>query len=283
VKIFISGSHGFVGQKLVHYFPTRNIRAIPRALLYDLPALKNFCLAEEPTYIFHLASFGNMDFQKELSDIFLANLVATYNLLMATLEIPYLCFVYFSTSSVYGTRNDPMKETDPLNPYSFYAATKAGAEYLIKSIVQNYDKPIVIVRPFSLYGPGEASYRLIPTIIKCIVSKTPMKLAYGKHDWIYIDDLLSALLLVQENISELKGKTINIGNGIQYDNYDVLRHLCLVANCLPKDLPIDHIVKMRSCANWVSDNSLLKSLGWIPKFTLTDGLRECWKNRNLYE
>ena len=46
-----------------------------------------------------------------------------------------------------------MDEETPLNPRSPYAATKAGADRLAYSYYVTYGLPIVIVRPFSNYGP----------------------------------------------------------------------------------------------------------------------------------
>jgi nucleoside-diphosphate-sugar epimerase len=152
-------------------------------------------------------------------------------------------------------------------------------ELLIRAYVKMFNKPVVNARLFSVYGPGEAEFRFIPTIMRCIKKGEAMNLAPGMHDWIYIDDVIDALLLLQENAPYLKGKSVNIGTGTQYDNYDVVRKLCDIANVTIKSLSITHLNNLRTRYSWVADNTLLKSLVWIPKVSLTEGLIKTWNTQ----
>lgn len=277
MKILISGINGFLGTHLKKYYPTRNVRGIDRELLYDYQGLRNFLISEQPNYIFHFASYGNMATQLNPLQTVRANIDSTANMLMASNDIDYSAFLYISTSSVYGEKTHAMHETNSLEPKTYYASCKAAAEIIAKAHVEHFNKPVVIVRPFSVYGPGEADFRLIPTIIRCIKNREPMKLAEGKHDWIYIEDFISGLLAILDNINNLKGKAVNIGTGQQWDNYEVLKHLCYIAHVDPKDLPIEHFGKLRTYQMWVADNTLLRSLGWRQRFSLSDGLQKCWE------
>ncbi len=67
-------------------------------------------------------------------------------------------FVHGSTGSLYEYQGErPLREDDPYGLHSGggerYAASKIGAEYLLKHLSVDYDLPVTIVRIFSFYGP----------------------------------------------------------------------------------------------------------------------------------
>jgi nucleoside-diphosphate-sugar epimerase len=200
-----------------------------------------------------------------------------WNLLSVTKNIDYKIFINCSTSSVYGDKDHFMRENNSLDGKDFYSITKQIGELLVRAFVNKYDRPIVNIRPFSVYGPGEADYRFIPTVIRCIKKNEPMKLAPGMHDWIYVEDLIDAIFAVQEGINDVKGLAVNIGTGTQYDNYDVVKHLAMLAKVDMNKLKIEHIKSLRSKDSWVADNSLLHRLGWVQQTSFIDGLTKLWK------
>lgn len=276
MKYIITGSSGFIGQHLLKRFPKRNVVTIPHIALYDQTKIQAL-IPQDTAYIYHLAGYGNMAHQREADLIVKANILTLHNLLMATKDIPYKAFVNFSTSSVYGVKNHPMHETNSLEATDYYGVTKACGELIVRAFVNAFDKPVINVRPFSVYGPGEAAYRLIPTIIRCVKNKEPMQLAPGMHDWIYIDDFIEGVLTAQEHVDSFKGKAINVGTGVQSDNYDVIKYLSMFAKKNVNKLPITYIKTLRSFNTWVADNSLLRSFGWINTHTLAEGLKEVYE------
>lgn len=276
MKYVITGSSGFIGKYLVDRFPSQNVVTIPHIDLYDQGKLKQL-IPEDTTHIYHLAGFGNMAYQKEADLIVKANILGLHNLLMVTKDIKYKAFIYFSSSSVYGVKNHPMHETNSWEATDYYGLTKAAGELIMKAFVNLYDKPVIAVRPFSVYGPGEADFRLIPTIIQCIKHSKPIQLAPGMHDWIYIDDFLEGVMVAQHYINDLKGKAVNIGTGQQYDNFDILKYLCMFSRRNINRLPVTYIENLRSFNSWVADNSLLRSLGWVQTYSLSEGLKKCWR------
>lgn len=279
MKYYISGSNGFIGSHLLKRLPKRNVICLPHTYLNSVDPLQMLFEKEPPDYIFHLSGYGNMAHQEDEQEMVRANEMALLNLMLASKDYDYKSFINVSSSSVYGIKQHPMHETNSLDAKSFYGVTKIGGELLVRAFVEKYDKPIVNVRPFSIYGPGEADFRFIPTLIRCLKKNEPMKLAPGMHDWTYISDFLDAVMLIQENAADLKGMAVNIGTGIQYDNYDVFKKLCLLAGILnPNKLPIEHVQNMRSYDMWQADNTLIKSLGWLPAHSLQEGLEEVWKS-----
>jgi nucleoside-diphosphate-sugar epimerase len=222
-------------------------------------------------YIFHLAASGQHIHQRlNYWEIYDVNILGTLNLLERTNNINYKAFINFGTSSEYGVKNKPMKESDLPEPTFFYAAAKVGATALCQAWGLEYKKPIITVRPFSIYGPGEADFRFLPKLIHSQFVGEKFELGAGVHDWIYIEDFIDALLLVAKNANKLKGKIVNIGTGKQYTNKEVVEVLARFIQ------PINYKEgKMRpndTKGCWRANNKLLKSLGWKQKYTLAQGL-----------
>lgn len=101
-----------------------------------------------------------------------------------------------------------------------------------------YDKPIVNIRPYSVYGPGEAQHRFIPTVIRALQTGETIPLdVHAKHDWIFVEDFIDAMfaghtdigtgesfsnLQVVHALQEISGKMLNYQPAVlrNYDNKD---------------------------------------------------------------
>ena len=211
--IACSGSHGFVGTRLTQILESKGFKVIPipRDYLSHVISLWSFFEEAQPDYIFHLAAFGNMAHQTDDQEIFTANVIATFNMLKASLDIPYKAFINVSSSSA------------GLPIQTMYSATKIIGENLVQGFVDVYDKPILSVRPFSVYGPGEADFRFIPTVIRSILLGSELPLdPHPVHDWIYVDDLVSEMMMYMYTAKITKGKIWEIGTGNQYTNGQVV-------------------------------------------------------------
>lgn len=196
----ISGKSGFLGTAISKYLIAKGetVYKIPRG--YSIEGLKRYFEITKPDYIIHLAAYGTQYFQKDFIETVNANIIGTYNLLEAAKEFDYKTFYNLSTSSV-------IYYAKP----TYYSITKLCAEQLAGTY-----KNIINVRPYSIYGPGEAEYRLVPRVIKCLNSGEEMILdEHAYHDWVYIDDFIEALL---------SGVT-KIGTGIKTSNLEIVRML----------------------------------------------------------
>lgn len=277
MNYLITGSSGFIGTHLIQTLLKQDhtVTLVPRAMLYDPTQLTTFAKNARPDYIINLASYGNMSHQKDIHKIFRANLEATFNILSTTLDIPYKGFIQVGSSSEYGDRLTEMVETDLPRGTSMYAATKVGATYLAQSFARTFDKPIAIIRPFSVYGPGEASFRFIPSIMRHLSNGTQMPVvSHPQHDWIYIDDFIDGLLTVADNMTKLTGYVVNIGTGRAYRNYEIIQKLEDISG---RKLSQQEVYEdTNASTRWIADNTLLRSFGWNPVISLEDGLQRCW-------
>lgn len=271
-KDLLTGSNtGFIGRQLAKKLK-RNRSKLKLLRQDEWLELGKILKLFSPDRIFHLASFGNHNFQKNLEQILDVNIFKTFQLLSATRGLKISSFVLLGSSSEYGKKNEPMKETDLLEPETFYGASKAAATLLAQVWAKNFRQPVVIIRPFSIYGPGEADHRFIPTVIRSCLLKEPMDLdPNAVHDWLYVSDLIDGILLFSDKASDLIAQVINLGSGTQTTNKEIVETIEMICG---KKANIRNIGKTRyyDKVTWVADISLAKSLGWKPKTSLFKGL-----------
>lgn len=278
MKSLISGSHGFIGSHLAERLKQLGHTVVPirRELLYSPNELEEFFKQESPDYIFHFAAYGNMSHQKEEQDIFKANVIGTWNMLSASKDINYQAFTNVGSSSEYGKKDKPMSETDLPETDTFYGASKVAGTYFARAFASQYNKPIVTVRPFSVYGPGEADYRFIPTVIKALYEKKPIRLADGCHDWIYIEDFINALIFATLYADQLKGEVLNLGSGRESGNSLVVAILQDLSGVQVQKLPYEN-ARPHDSSMWKADISRLKKLGFRYQHSLEEGLTKTYE------
>jgi len=295
--VFITGANGFIGANLINLLLEKDYRI--HALVRkdaNLWRIKNIakkiklheadiCQPEKlnkilkrvnPNYIFHLASYGNSSADTDLSKMINVNILGLKNLLEATKEIKYEALVITGSSSEYGFKNKPMRETDNLEPNSYYSATKAAATLLAQSFAMLNNKPIRIVRLFSVYGPLEENNRLVPIVINSAINNKQIFTTSGKvrRDFIYVKDVAEAILKVAK--TKLKnGEIINLGTAKQTDNKEIIR---IIGQILDKKLNVkigNFVQKPWDTNYWVANTSkATKMLNWKPKYTLKAGLKK---------
>lgn len=300
-KVFITGISGFIGANLARKLINENhevhavirpdsnlwrIKDIKEKInLYEVDILDQQALSStihqiKPNLIFHLAAYGSYPFQKEPSKIIDVNINGAINILNATLDLEYESLILTGTSSEYGIKENKMRETDILEPLTFYAASKGSATLLAQVFAKQYKKPINILRPFSVYGPYEEPTRFIPTIINALINKTDINLTPGeqRRDFIYIEDMTDAYMFLAKQNSI--GEIFNIGTGNQFTNDEVVDTLFKITDKNTNINKGTYEKRTWDTSNWVADISKIKNLGWEPKFSLEEGLKKTFEFYN---
>lgn len=310
-SLLITGGAGFIGANLVKYFldqkyevhcivkPSTNLWRLSNenksisfynVSLCDRKLLKKVAEKVKPSTIIHLAAYGNTNSEVNIDETVETNILGTLNLLFATKDIQYEAFLNTGSSSEYGFKKNPMKEVDCLEPNSMYSATKASSTYLCQVFSHDYNKPIVTIRPFSVYGPYESRGRLISNIVVSIIKNRPINLSpgKGKHDFIYIEDLVNGYVAAIKNIKKISGQVINLGTNIEHTNRDVIDKLFKVTKKKVK-VNINSISKRSwDSPHWSANIDVAKKLlHWEPKYDINAGIEQTYKwfikNINLYE
>lgn len=192
-------------------------------------------------------------------------------------------FIHVSTDEVYGevakdgTFDDFHNEkTTVLQPSNPYAATKAGAEFLVQAYFKSFGLPIIITRGNNVYGPKQYPEKLIPKFI-CLLSKKKKCTIHGdgsnKRNFIYIDDVVSAFDTILHK-GEI-GKIYNIGTDYEISNLQVAKHLIELFGYEPIDNWIQFVEdRPFNDFRYAINFDQLKSLGWSAKIGFQDGLKQ---------
>jgi UDP-glucose 4-epimerase len=173
-------------------------------------------------YIIHAAAIAGIDSVIQFpSETLRVNLIGTANVLEAAKNLKRVSrLVDFSTSEVFGTKAFNSKEGDRTEIGAagearwIYAVSKLAGEHLAHAYFQEFGLPIVSVRPFNVYGPGQVGESAMQKFIQNAVVNNDIEI-YGDgtqiRAWCYIDDFVDGLLRCLEK-PEAIGESFNIGN-----------------------------------------------------------------------
>jgi dTDP-glucose 4,6-dehydratase len=183
--------------------------------------------------------------------------------------------VQISTDEVYGSIVEgSFTEESPLRPNSPYAASKAGADLLVRSYVRTYSIDAVIVRSSNNYGPYQYPEKVIPLFVTNLLEGRKVPL-YGEgsnvRDWLYVRDNCRAIDLVLR--SGLSGETYNIGAGQEKTNLELTYAILDILGA--GEEAIEHVPdRLGHDFRYSIETSKLRELGWEPRQDFEGGLRE---------
>jgi len=193
-------------------------------------------------------------------------------------------FLHISTDEVYGSLGpaDPaVTEEAPYAPSSPYAASKAGADFLVRSYFRTYGLPALITNCSNNYGPYQFPEKLIPFALSQALQQKAIPI-YGRganvRDWLFVEDHCRALLMVLEQGQV--GETYNIGGWQECPNLELVLLLLQLLRELRPDLgDLERLITFvpdRPGHDWryaLDIGKIEAQLGWRPRVSLEEGLR----------
>jgi dTDP-glucose 4,6-dehydratase len=228
--------------------------------------------------VVNFAAESHVDRSIEDPTIFIrTNVLGTQTLLNAIRKYPVERFIQVSTDEVYGSLGPEgaFTEEHPLAPNSPYAASKAGADLLIRAHYETYDLPLITTRCSNNYGPFQFPEKLIPLFIMKAMREEPLPL-YGDgrnvRDWLHVIDHCRAIDGVLDKGAP--GEVYNIGGNCEKENIEITR------------LILDVLGKPQSLIQYVADRlghdrryaidagKIRRELGWEPLYTFEKGIVE---------
>jgi len=263
MRIAITGANGFIAKNLINRLGEHDYLLIGKGQ-FNKDTLIDF----SPHQVYHLGA--------EIYDInqmYESNVALTYDLMMACVQTNVKAVVICGSSSEYGASTVPMKESKALFPRNMYEATKGAASLLAQGVANQYNLPVVIARPFSLYGLHEKPHRLMPTLLKAFQTGQKCTISEGVHDWIHIDDFIDGLMMILPNANST-APIYNIGTGVQHSNLDVFYAFCEAFGYEVEYEYIPAKTKPYDAFNWVADISRIAALGFEPKYNLKSGIKK---------
>lgn len=252
------------------------------------PDIVNFVIASEQIdTIMHFAaqthvdnSFGNsFEFTQN-------NIMGTHVLLESAKNANIKRFIHVSTDEVYGEQmfnQSAMVEGQVLEPTNPYAATKAGAEFLVKSYHRSFGLPVIITRGNNVYGPHQYPEKMIPKFINQLMRGKKVTLhgtGRNKRNFLFVEDVARAfeIILFKASIGEI----YNIGGSNEYANIDVAKQLIQLAGFGEEMITfVDD--RVFNDLRYHIDSTKLHCLGWNEEVLWEQGLKltfEWYKNHS---
>lgn len=229
-------------------------------------------------YVFHYASIGSVPRSYEnlllVNDV---NVKGTLNVLLAAKNNKVGKVILASSSAVYGdTPMIPNTEGVYVDMLSPYALSKWFSEYYGTIFQKEYGLPTVCLRYFNVYGPISnpmSEYEdVIPnSIIKIANDESPVIYGSGNQtrDFVFVQDAVQASILAAE--CKLNG-VINVGSGRKIS---INKLISLIIKLLGKDVqPVYKEARAGDIKESWADLSLANSIGYLPRFSLEEGLKE---------
>jgi dTDP-D-glucose 4,6-dehydratase len=187
-----------------------------------------------------------------------------------------------STDEVYGELSTihckDSDETALLNPTNPYAATKAGAEFIVRSYYYSYNIPIVIIRCNNVYGERQYPEKIIPKFITLLQENKKLTIhgtGLTRRNFIYIDDVVRAI-----NIIATEGVDNNAYNIGSTDEYNVLEIATILLHQMKGDAEkIEDWIEYTKDRNfndfrYAIDTTKLNAIGWKKSVHFHDGLQK---------
>jgi len=291
-KILVTGAVGTLGTPLVRELRARGHEVwgcdlqhqadaqIVRADIREYRQLERLIEQAGPfDFVYHLAAeFGRLNGEHYYETLWTTNVVGTRNVLELQLRHGFK-LIFASSSEIYGDAHDEILHEDiPLQKsiiqHNDYATTKWVNEVQIMNFEKRFDSPIVRLRFFNAYGPGE-HYHHYRSVIALFCYRALMDMPYtvyrGYHRvFMYIDDFIPTLANVCENFHA--GEVYNIG-GTEFRSVEFANNLILAY--LGKD--DRHVEYLDEDAHNIQNkqpdiSKAAEAFGHDPKITLEDGI-----------
>jgi UDP-glucuronate 4-epimerase len=229
--------------------------------------------------IIHLAARAGVRASIEEPRLYtLSNVNGTVNLLELAQRYKIKNFVFASSSSVYGERNNvPFHEDDEIKPISPYAATKKAGELLGHTYHSLYGLQFTALRFFNVYGPKARPDQATYKFIKAMMSDDTITV-YGDgsslRDYTFVHDIVRGILLAAEK--ELGYEVINLGGSSPVKLMDFIETFEKV---IGKKAKRKHIGEQAGdVSQTYADTAKAKQLlGWETETNLEQGLIETYK------
>jgi len=266
MKVVVTGGAGFIGSafinhlldnfecdvlcvdKLTYAGSKKNIKHNVSFLEKDICDVTADELGEFD-YIVHFAAESHVDNSISNGLPFVrTNVEGTFNLIEISRKNKNLKkFIHISTDEVYGDMdeyvwapNHAAQEGDPLQPSSYYSATKAASDMLVLSANRTYGLPYLITRTCNNFGEHQFEEKFLPTIAKSIKEGKPVPV-YGDgeqiREWMYVYDNVKVICDLMFD-DEVINTIMNIGTGFRITNLNIINKIATVLN---SEVNINHV------------------------------------------
>lgn len=272
----ITGSRGFLGGDVARWLAARGHAVVDLDAYCREPSAERLqALPSHLDWVLHFAARTSIaQGQADPDGILRHNLAATRAALEAAGRAG-AAFLYLS-SYVYGQpRYNPVDEAHPVAAVNPYMASKLAGETLASEACAQRALPLVILRPFSVYGRAHQPGRLVSDLLDALRRGLPLTVndPTPRRDHLFADDFCALVQRIVEQAGVPAG-VFNVGSGVDHSNLEVaeiLRELTgdarpieVLGRPRPNDVPL-----------FVADlRKVTAAFGWQPQASLRAGLAQ---------
>lgn len=232
--------------------------------------------------IIHIAgqSSGEVSFEDPVYDL-QTNVQSTLMLLDYARRSGCKKFLFASSMSVYGDPIEPLvDETKATMPKSFYAVGKMASEHYMRIYSQMYDIQCTALRFFNVFGIGQNMDNLkqgMASIYLALALKNHHITVKGSkdrfRDFVYIDDVVSSVLLSIDRTKGSAFEVYNVSNKRKVYVYEIIEH---IERSLPFSVTHEYVQGTPGDQRGVYGNftKIENDLGWKPRTNFEDGLQK---------
>ena len=211
MKVFITGSTGFIGSYLVRQLINdgHELLCLKRSTS-DISRLADLQIqwvnvtddwqstfkAFHPEAVFNLAWDGVSSADRVIWQKQVRNIEFQQDLLDISAACGVKKFIATGSQSEYGDFEGVIDENFPVNPKTAYAASKLACQDLLKCFCEINHIDWYWFRLFPLFGPGESDRWLIPSLIKAMCTQASMDLTLGEQrlPYLYVGECAKAIV-----------------------------------------------------------------------------------------
>jgi UDP-glucuronate 4-epimerase len=245
--------------------------------ILDLEGLRRVFSEVRPRVVIHLAAWAGVRPSLERPALYSnVNVTGTVHMLELAREFRVPCFIFGSSSSVYGgSRRVPFTEDDPAdNPVSPYAATKRAGELLCRTYSHNFGMNITCLRFFTVYGPRQRPEMAIHKFARLIRDGSDVPVfgdGSSRRDYTYVDDIVQGILSsIRVNPSFA---VINLGESQTLSLLDLIR---LLEGALGKKARLQFLPDQAGdmAITYADISRAREMLGYAPSTPVQEGIRK---------
>jgi UDP-glucose 4-epimerase len=293
--LVISGANGFVGSRLLAHLRSKGFTVTSLVRpgysfidkenqsvevdLSDKKCVVDLISSLNPDYFIHLAGNKNRVYSSlNAFDQYLENTKISNNVIVGCLNLKnFTRFIFIGSCDEYGLASGPFLESQRESPVNLYGFSKLAITKMLSVLYAIEKFPCVVLRPTVIYGPGQGQEMFLSSLIKSLVSGSEFEMTLGEQyrDFLYIDDVINAIIMVLYADDLVNGNIFNIGSG---NSMQVKEVALLAAKIIGNNS--SNLIKFGAIpyrANEVMDYSVniehaYDLLGWKPEINLESGL-----------